>query len=96
MFVKWGGEGHKSRTVMEEWCSKIWGEVLEVKALENSWFLLKFPDQKWMTKALETGPYFLDSGQLHPIEWQPNFDPRKTWTEESAVWLRLCNLPSEY
>lgn len=64
--------------------------------LGSDYYILKFSHPHNMNTVLCKGPWFLYGHYLSIQKWVPNFIPEKVVLIESAVWIRLSHLPTEY
>ncbi|XP_031120209.1 uncharacterized protein LOC116023354 [Ipomoea triloba] len=69
---------------------------MELIALENDYFLVKFGSDEDLAFAMFEGPWMILDHYLIVKEWVPNFDPMSDATEKVLVWVRFSNLPVEY
>ncbi|XP_031131731.1 uncharacterized protein LOC116033116 [Ipomoea triloba] len=69
---------------------------MELIALDNDYFLVKFGMQDDLEFAKYEGPWMILDHYLIVKEWVPNFDPMTDTTEKVLVWVRFPSLPVEY
>lgn len=69
---------------------------MELVALDNDYFLVKFASIDDYKYAKFEGPWMVMDHYLIVKEWVPNFDPVKDTTEHVLVWVRFSGLSIEY
>lgn len=69
---------------------------MELIALENEYFLVKFGSMADYEFSKFGGPWMIMEHYLIVKEWRHNFDPHTDKTEKVIVWVRLPDLPIEY
>lgn len=69
---------------------------IEMIALENDYFLVKFNSIMDYQYAAYKGPWMVLDHYLIVKEWCPNFDPFEVTEEKMLVWVRFPVLPIEY
>lgn len=69
---------------------------LDLVALENGYFLVKFYAMEDYKFARDEGPWTVLDHYLVVKEWAPDFDPMTDRTEKLIVWVRFPCLPIEY
>lgn len=69
---------------------------MELIALDNDYFLVKFNSVCDYEFAKYGGPWMIMEHYLIVKEWKPNFDPNTDTTEKVLVWVRFPDLPIEY
>ncbi|XP_031093091.1 uncharacterized protein LOC115997607 [Ipomoea triloba] len=69
---------------------------MELIALENDYFFVKFGSVEDLEFAMFEGPWMVLDHYLIVKQWVPNFDPLTDTTEKVLVWIRFPNLPVEY
>ncbi|XVF81050.1 hypothetical protein PTKIN_Ptkin15bG0125300 [Pterospermum kingtungense] len=70
--------------------------AIDLIALENEYFLVKFSSLEDYDFAKYEGPWMFLDHYLIVKEWSPNFDPMTDSTEKLLVWVRFPCLPIEY
>lgn len=70
--------------------------TMDLVALENEYFLVRFSSKKDYEYAKLGGPWMILDHYLVVKEWYPNFDPLNDKTEKLIVWVRIPCLPIEY
>ncbi|GLJ23091.1 hypothetical protein SUGI_0435920 [Cryptomeria japonica] len=78
------------------WCVSICGEGVELKILENDFFLFICPsihDRNWI---LDNDPFFMDGKGFNILKWKTNFNPKTKIIIRVPIWLKLPGLPQEY
>lgn len=76
----------------------IWkpNAFMDLVALENEYFLVKFYSKADYTFARGEGPWTILDHYLVVKEWTPNFDHVIDKTEKLIVWVRFPCFPIEY
>ncbi|XP_019198959.1 PREDICTED: uncharacterized protein LOC109192712 [Ipomoea nil] len=69
---------------------------LDLIALDNGYFLVKFGSMDDLAFAMFEGPWMVLDHYLIVKEWEPDFDPTKDTTKNILVWVRIPILPVEY
>lgn len=95
LFLKWGGSW-SSLSKIRAWCYTIWGEGVEVKTIENGFFLVICAtnmDRDWI---LDNGPFFMDGKGFSILKWKPNFNPNTKTINRVPIWITFLGLPQEY
>lgn len=69
---------------------------MELIAIENDFFLVKFASMEDYSFAKYEGPWMVLDYYLIINSWTPNFDPTDDKTEKILVWVRFPSLPIEY
>ncbi|XP_031127559.1 uncharacterized protein LOC116029652 [Ipomoea triloba] len=69
---------------------------LELIALENDYFLVRFGLREDLEFAKYEGPWMTLDHYLIVKDWVPTFDPTVDTTENVLVWVRFPNLPVEF
>ncbi|XP_031121135.1 uncharacterized protein LOC116024380 [Ipomoea triloba] len=80
------------------WLISMWRPKgrMELIALDNDYFLVKFGTREDLEFAKYEGPWIILDHYLIVKEWVPNFDPFTATTEKVLVWVRFPTLPVEY
>ncbi|XVF74118.1 hypothetical protein PTKIN_Ptkin13bG0034600 [Pterospermum kingtungense] len=81
------------RRILALWRPK---SKIEMVAIENDYFLVKFESSEDYHYAKFEGPWMVMEHYLIVQEWTPNFDPLTNHTERVLVWVRFPCLPIEY
>lgn len=68
---------------------------MDLVALENDYFLIKFASKEDFVFARDQGPWIILDHYLVVREWEPEFDPMAEKTEKLVVWVRFPCLPIE-
>lgn len=92
----WGrkiGYAFLKRKLQTMWRPKAF---MDVVALENDYFLVRFFSKDNYEFARNQGPWIIFDHYLIVKEWAPNFDPMTDKTEKMIVWVRIPCLPIEY
>ncbi|XVF67807.1 hypothetical protein PTKIN_Ptkin10aG0151500 [Pterospermum kingtungense] len=87
------GYNYLLRKIHAMWRPKL---RIELVALENDYFLVKFASSDDYNYAKFEGPWMILDHYLIVKEWSPNFDSLNDRTEKMLVWVRLPCLPIEY
>ncbi|GLJ49823.1 hypothetical protein SUGI_1058440 [Cryptomeria japonica] len=95
LFYKWGGKW-PSFSKIRVWCVSIWGEGVELKTLENGFFLVICPSAQDINWILDNNPFFMDEKGFNINKWKPNFNPKEEIISRVLIWLKLLGLPQEY
>lgn len=69
---------------------------MELVALDEDYFLVKFNSVIDFEYAKYGGPWMVLDHYVIVQEWRPNFDPKTDKTERVLVWVRFPDLPVEY
>lgn len=69
--------------------------LIEMMALENDYFLVRFASLMDYQYAAFEGPWVILDHYLVVKEWHPNFDPFKEKEEKLLVWVHFPCLPIE-
>ncbi|XP_019173812.1 PREDICTED: uncharacterized protein LOC109169384 [Ipomoea nil] len=69
---------------------------LELIAIENGYFLVRFGSVDDIEFAMFEGPWMVLDHYLIVKPWEPDFDPYSDHTEKMLVWVRIPCLPAEY
>lgn len=69
---------------------------MELVALDNDFFLVKFFSVDDYEYAKLGGPWMVMDHYLMVKDWVPNFDPATDETRKLIVWVRFPDLPVEY
>ncbi|KAA8520632.1 hypothetical protein F0562_014888 [Nyssa sinensis] len=64
--------------------------------LGNGYFLFKFDNMEDCVHVFTGAPWVIMDHYLTVRRWQPNFQPSAAQVLETAVWVRLPELPIEY
>lgn len=68
---------------------------MDLVALENEYFLVKFYSTEDFEYARDQGPWIILDHYLLVKEWEPEFEPMTDKTEKIVVWVRFPCLPIE-
>lgn len=71
-------------------------EDMELVAMDNDYFLVKFESMQNYSYAKYEGPWMILEHYLIVKEWVPNFDPFIDQLKDVLVWVRFPCLPIEY
>lgn len=77
---------------------KMWrpnGEIYFID-LGHDYFILKLTDGEDYKRALTGGPWMIANHYLTLRKWHPDFRPSLATVTQTAVWIRLPELPIEY
>lgn len=64
--------------------------------LGNDFYLVKLQFELNYSKILHEGPWFIGQNFLTIRQWEPRFNPEKAECKETASWIHLPRLPSEF
>ena len=70
--------------------------AMDVVAIENDFFLVKFTQYEDYAFALYEGPWMIADHYLTVRKWCPNFDPETATTNSILAWIHFPCLPIEY
>ncbi|CAA7049548.1 unnamed protein product [Microthlaspi erraticum] len=82
-----------SRKLRELWKPK---GVMYVMDLPRQFFMVRFEREEEFLAALTGGPWKAFGSYLMSQAWSPDFDPLKSDTETTPVWVRLSNIPVNF
>ncbi|GLJ49221.1 hypothetical protein SUGI_1039330 [Cryptomeria japonica] len=85
-----------SRTEINNWVSKNWGEDIVVKYIPKGFFVVVFAQESKRCQILNQENWFVNGNPIYLQPWSLNFDPTPLAVYDSLVWIQLYNLPLEY
>ncbi|XP_019257760.1 PREDICTED: uncharacterized protein LOC109235974 [Nicotiana attenuata] len=71
-------------------------EDFQLIDLGEAYYIIKFKRKENMDKAIQQGPWFINGHFLSITRWKPNFVATKEKVTNSAVWVRLPQLPTKF
>ncbi|XP_075096552.1 uncharacterized protein LOC142174621 [Nicotiana tabacum] len=71
-------------------------EDFQLIDLGENYYIIKFKRKENMDKGIQQGPWFINKHFLSITRWKPNFVATKEKVTNSAVWIRLPQLPTEF
>lgn len=85
-------------TYLQRRLQAIWHprEKMEVIAIENDYYVVRFEAEDNFSFALTGGPWMILDHYLIVRTWTHDFDPYGEKLEKILVWVRLPNIPLEY
>uniref|UniRef100_A0A1U7WW10 Uncharacterized protein LOC104227795 n=2 Tax=Nicotiana sylvestris TaxID=4096 RepID=A0A1U7WW10_NICSY len=71
-------------------------EDFQLIDLGVDYYIIKFKKKENMDKVMNQGPWFINGHFLSITRWKPNFVVTQEKVTNSAVWIRLPQLPTEF
>nr|XP_016445593.1 PREDICTED: uncharacterized protein LOC107770776 [Nicotiana tabacum] len=71
-------------------------EDFQLIDLGVDYYIIKFKKKENMDKVMHQGPWFINGHFLSITGWKPNFVSTQEKVTNSAVWIRLPQLPTEF